>query len=161
MTQLTGEHATEFFRRSYTAVDGLWFMRTEAQYGFDAALDLDAEVWAVMPKIQARMLQEMTGQREGLASLETCFTTKLRWEGFTFQSRLDESNGLLEITIEECLWLKLMLKAGRAHLAAKIGSRICAGEYAAWAAEFGPDITSEVPHNMCQGAAACLLRFKR
>lgn len=161
MTPLTDERAVEFFRRSYTAVDGLWFMKAEAQRGFDAALDLDAEVWAVMPKIQARMLKEMTGQREGLAALETCFTTKLRWEGFAFQSRLDEANGLLEITIEECLWLKLMIKSGRADLAAKIGPRICAGEYAAWAAEFGDGITSDVPHNMCQGAAACLLRFKR
>ena len=46
-----------YLLRSCAAVNGLWFMKVEEKYGFDAALDLDAAVWAVMPKIQARQLK--------------------------------------------------------------------------------------------------------
>jgi len=54
MLKLTDKQIVEYFKRSYTAVDGLWFMKVEEIYGFDTALDIDEEVWKVMPKIQAR-----------------------------------------------------------------------------------------------------------
>ena len=37
MTDLTEEQKAEYFRRSYTAVDGLWFMKVEERLGFDEA----------------------------------------------------------------------------------------------------------------------------
>jgi hypothetical protein len=55
MLKLTDRQIADYFHRSYTAVDGLWFMKVEAACGFDTALDIDTGVWKVMPKIQARM----------------------------------------------------------------------------------------------------------
>ena len=69
MTRLTEEQKTEYFRRSYTAVDGLWFMKVEEAYGFDNALDIDDEVWKVLPKIQARMLKGLTETGDDLESV--------------------------------------------------------------------------------------------
>ena len=48
-------------RRSYLAVDGLWFVMCEQRLGFQAALELDGDVWKVMPKIQARRAREVLG----------------------------------------------------------------------------------------------------
>jgi hypothetical protein len=59
MIQLTPEQIAEYYHRSYTVVDGLWFMKIEEKYGFDAALDIDKEVWKVFPKMQARLLKSL------------------------------------------------------------------------------------------------------
>ena len=40
----------EYLRRSYTAVDGLWFVKLEERFGFDTALQIDQEVWLVAAK---------------------------------------------------------------------------------------------------------------
>ena len=63
MTKLSSQQVAEYFSRSYRAVDGLWFMKVEEKLGFDAALELDNEVWKVMPKIQARMIKQFLGAR--------------------------------------------------------------------------------------------------
>jgi hypothetical protein len=35
---LQDKDVREYFHRSYTAVDGLWFVKVEEKYGFDKAL---------------------------------------------------------------------------------------------------------------------------
>ncbi len=39
MFELNDKQVADFFRRSYTAVDGLWFMKAEEKHGFEAALE--------------------------------------------------------------------------------------------------------------------------
>ena len=82
MLKLTEKQISEYFKRSYTAVDGLWFMKAEERYGFDTALDIDDDVWKVMPKIQARKLKSMGNITDGLDGLRECLTTKLTLDGF-------------------------------------------------------------------------------
>ena len=55
--KLTDKETAEYLYRCYTAVDGLWFVKVEEKYGFDSALDIDKEVWKIMPKIQSRFLK--------------------------------------------------------------------------------------------------------
>ncbi len=69
MADLTDEQKTEYFRRSYTAVDGLWFMMVEEKYGFEATLKLDEAVWKVLPKIQARTIKAMMKLSSGLEGI--------------------------------------------------------------------------------------------
>ena len=52
MKHLTDQQATEYFHRSFTAVDGLWFMKVEEKHGFDATLEIDNEVWKALARIQ-------------------------------------------------------------------------------------------------------------
>jgi len=66
---LSEEQKLEYFRLSYTAVDGLWFMKVEERMGFEQALQIDEAVWAVLPKIQARALKAMMNLPSGLAGL--------------------------------------------------------------------------------------------
>ena len=47
---------SEYFKKCFFAVDGLWFMMLEKTDSFDKALDVDRMVWEILPKIQARKI---------------------------------------------------------------------------------------------------------
>ncbi len=157
MAKLSGEKAASYFQRSYTAIDGLWFMKVEEKYGFEAALEVDGEVWKVMPKIQARALKPVVGKERGLEALCACLTTKFSLEDFCFKVRKEE--GYLEIEIKKCPWLEIMVKSDRSHLAENVSGFICQVEHSAWACEFG-DIEFEIGERMCDGSKRCLLKFE-
>lgn len=158
MPELNDKQIAEFFRRSYTAVDGLWFMKAEEKYGFAAALDLDDEVWKVFPKVQARMLKDMMGMTSGLEALRECFTAKLAIEGFEFD--VEKLDGGLKLSISRCPWHDAMVKSGREALSGKVGARICGTEYSLWAAEFGQGIRFKRNSEICTGAERCVLEFR-
>jgi hypothetical protein len=162
MIPLTDRQIADYFHRSFTAVDGLWFMKLEEQIGFDAALDVDVAVWRVMPKIQARKMKELTGLDAGIEALCECFTTKLTIEHYQFTTtRLADGSGF-EIAIADCPWVNLLTKSNRGHLADQIGQRICGIEYPTWAREFGGEtIACEFGDRLCQGCVQCVLRFKK
>ena len=50
---------SEYFKKCYIAVDGLWFMMLEKTDSFDKALEVDGRVWEILPKIQARKIKEL------------------------------------------------------------------------------------------------------
>lgn len=158
--ELSQEQTAEFFRRSYTAIDGLWFMKLEERYGFDAALDIDDEVWKVFPKIQARALKSMLKMTGGEDAFLECFTTKLGVEGFVFQVERRSPDGL-RISISRCPWHDSMVKSGREALSGKIGACICDTEYSTWAAEFDERLRFTSVSRICQGAQRCVLEFCR
>jgi hypothetical protein len=157
MLTLTCGEIAQYLRRSYMAVDGLWFMKVEERCGFDTALDIDHEVWKVMPKIQARMLKSLGNAEDGLAGLRACFATKLTLEGMSF--RVEESEKSFQIVIDECPWHALMVKSGREHLSERVGNTICRTEYSTWAREFGEDIRFELRDRICLGSPCCVLHF--
>ena len=63
---LTDKQAALYFHRCYVAADGLWFMKAEEKHGLVAALEVDEQVWKVLPKIQARMLKAMLHVDQGI-----------------------------------------------------------------------------------------------
>lgn len=160
MLELTAEQIGEYFKRSYTAVDGLWFMKVEARFDFETALHIDDEVWKVLPKIQARMLKSMGDFQGGLEALGECLTARLSLDGFVFREEKTSDGDSLKITISECPWHNVMIKSGREHLSARVGNRICNTEYAVWASEFGDEITFELEEQICDGAQCCILLFR-
>ena len=160
MIRLSNKQIAEYFQRSYTAVDGLWFMKVEGKYGFDAALDIDNEVWKVFPKMQARLLKSLGQTGEGIEALFACLTTKLTLEGFKFKAEKIGSRGDFKITINECPWHNLMIKSGRENLSGKVGTLVCNTEYSVWASEFGENIGFELKDQICQGSQSCILQFK-
>ena len=159
MIELNDKQIAEYCHRSYTAVDGLWFMKVEDNYGFDTALAIDNEVWKVLPKIQARVLKSIGKMDSGIEALLECFTTKLKLDGFTFTTEKIPGNAGFRVIIERCPWYNLMLKSGREHLAEKVGTRICNTEYATWASEFDDKARFELEQQICKGSEHCILRF--
>jgi len=155
---MTQEEIMDFLRRSYTAVDGLWFVKAEERYGFDAALDLDEEVWKVFPKIQVRMLKAIAKADGGCHHLSRCLSTKLAIEDFGFHAEMVSADRL-DVVITRCPWHALMVKSGRQNLSGDVGTRICRTEYSVWAAEFACQLDfAGVPH-ICTGGESCVLKF--
>lgn len=163
MTDLTDEQKAEYFRRSYTAVDGLWFMKVEEKHGFEEALQLDEAVWNVLPKIQARTIKAMMNLCSGLDGLQEAIAVRLALEGFMFI--LERQKDGFGVTISRCPWHDLLIKSGRKNISARVSDIICRVENSVWASEFEDDesrkIRFEREDMICQGAERCRLRFCR
>ncbi|HOA72500.1 MAG TPA: DUF6125 family protein [Phycisphaerae bacterium] len=158
MIPLSDRQIAAYFQRSFTAVDGLWFMKLEERADFETALQVDEAVWRIMPKIQARKLKELTGLTAGMDALRECFTTKLSIEDYAFD--LASNADGFEISIADCPWVNLLVRSNRQHLADTIGRTICTAEHAVWASEFGDTIRFEFGERLCAGCPRCVLRFR-
>jgi hypothetical protein len=158
MKPLTDQQIAEYFQRSFTAVDGLWFMKVEEKLGFDAALEIDNEVWKVLPKIQARKMKSLLNASDDIDGLYECFACRLQIEGFAFETRKDAQG--FTFVVKSCPWHNQMIKSGREHLSGKIGSTICRTDYGTWAREFG-NVSFDLQEQLCTGGTQCSLRFTR
>jgi hypothetical protein len=154
--ELSESQIAYYLRRSYTAVDGLWFLKVEERYGFETALQIDEEVWKVLPKIQARMIKDMLGLESGIHDLFRGVAARLRLEGFSFKGEREDEG--FAILVTRCPWHDLMIRSGREHLSARVGELICQVENSAWGKEFG-DIGFQRTSGICRGDPECLLRF--
>jgi len=162
MKDLTDAQKVEYFRRSYTSVDGLWFMKIEELWGFEVALEIDRRVWSIFPKIQARTLRSMLGAERGLKGLAECLAAKNSIEGFEFEAEI-EGDGSLRLIVSKCPWHELMVKSGRAALSERVGSAICKAEYETWAAEFSDEdrkIDFCLHSQICKGDRVCTFGFE-
>jgi hypothetical protein len=159
MIGLTDEQILRYFHRSFTAVDGLWFLKNEERHGFDEALETDRRVWEVLPKIQARMIKSFRKMDKGIDSLRECLTTKLILDGFEFKT-IQSENGF-EILIKGCPWHNILIQSKRSSVSAVIGKTICGTEYSVWAAEFDDKINFEFKDRICEGARSCILKFAK
>ncbi|MFP3902726.1 MAG: DUF6125 family protein [Armatimonadota bacterium] len=153
------ETIADFLHRSYTAVDGLWFMMVENACGYDRALQLDADVWKVMPKIQARKARELLDiASNSPADLARCFPLKFQAEGHAFE--VDVSADGVTFVVRECHWLQLLRDSGREHLADEIGQAICSTEGVVWAEEFDGKYNFNLRRRMCAGDDCCEYVFR-
>jgi len=151
----------EYYRKSYFAVDGLWFMKTEDAHGFEEALRLDAEVWSVLAKLQARKTRELL-KIKGNTIKDLITALKLKWTAEEYDYTIEETDDAQGVVLlRACPWLEVMKKAGREHLTPKIGECVCTREYAAWAKEFSPEIKVRLDEMLCKGKASCRLSFNK
>lgn len=144
----------DFLRRSYFAVDGLWFVKNEEKHGFDEAMEQDEAVWDVMSKIQARKAKailEIPG--DSAEDLAKAFGLKLAAEGYDFDISASENNA--SITIRVCPWYEILKSSGRTHIAETIADRICVREFSGWLSEFIPDMGFKIESRLCVEADAC------
>jgi hypothetical protein len=156
--QFTDGQVVEMLRRSYLAVDGLWFVMSEAALGFEQALDLDDRVWRVMPKLQARKAREVLCLAgDGPAELAQAMALKLTAEGHQFAVHHDER--AVAIVISACPWRAALERAGRLHIAADIGRRICQQEAEGWVTEFGGEYDFRMAECLCQDGQDCRFVF--
>lgn len=159
MRRLSKGQLEQYLRRSYSAVDGLWFVKLEEKYGFEAALDRDTEVWKIMAKIQTRALKSiLAGDAGEPPDLRESFSAKLKLDGFQFRSRTLKRGGFT-IIVRTCPWHEILVKAGRQEYAERIGAAICGSEYAIWAQEYGDAHALELESRICQGDKVCRINF--
>ncbi|MDD4635119.1 MAG: DUF6125 family protein [Dehalococcoidales bacterium] len=158
MEELSDRQISQYLQRSYEAVDGLWFMKVEEKLGFDTALEIDGEVWKVLPKIQARMLKNMLRLENGIDGLAKSLAARFNIDGFSY--RLEkQADRDLNISISVCPWHQLMKKSGRVTLSGRVGDMVCAADHTAWAKEFGEDIKFHLSKQICKGDPVCIMHF--
>jgi hypothetical protein len=150
---------SEYFKKCFVAVDGLWFVMLEEADSFDKALEMDTRVWEVLPKIQARKIKELfkledTNEEDLAKALEF----KLGAEDF--KADLQQQDGAIKITIRRCPWLALLRKSKREHLAERIADAICTIEYKVFAEEFVKGLDFDIVSRRCSGDEVCTLLLK-
>lgn len=138
----------EYFKKSYFAVDGLWFLMVEEDSSFEHALELDKKVWRIMAKIQARTAKEL-----GKSFFDSL---KLKWESEGYKYHLEQYN----VIIDTCPWWDIMKKSGRENRAGRVGAAICSIIYNEWAREYKAPYTIKFEAHMCQGDKNCSLLFQ-
>ena len=170
MKKLTEKDKREYLYQNYTKVDGLWFIKVEENYGFDRALELDKEVWQVLPKIQARFLKKRLELKNSMDDLLEALRIKMELDGFKINAGIKSIKAgkkksapapakILQVEITDCPWHDIMIKAKRENLSEKIGSLICRTEYSTFAKEFNKDFEVEIKDQICGGYRKCLFRF--
>lgn len=150
----------EYLRRSYFAVDGLWFMKKEQESSFREALEMDKSVWQVLAKIQARKVKELLGiEGDTVEALFSGLEVKFEAEEYDFElERLDGDR--LEIAVRSCPWHALMKKSERQELSSQVAEVICREEFSVWSREYNPRIVFELAAMHCEGSPACKLVFE-
>lgn len=145
-------------RRSYFAVDGLWFVMLEEALGVEQAMQTDEQVWHVLPKIQAREARRILGcTGSSLDDLAACFCLKLDAEGHDYECRRESDR--LVVSIHTCPWREIMVKADRMHIAGMVADHICSTETRTWAQEFSADFTVINVSCLCKGDNVCRFEF--
>jgi hypothetical protein len=154
---LAPEQLEEYLYRSYTRVDGLWFVLTEERHGFEDALALDEAVWKVVPKIQARLLQQQLGLSRDSIGLVRALRAKLCLDRYQFE--INETEAAVEVILTRCPWHGLMLQSGRSPLAERIGGVICATELPVFAREFNCACAASLEQRLCRNGSNCRFHF--
>ncbi|MCK9592159.1 MAG: DUF6125 family protein [Methanoregula sp.] len=89
--------------KNWIAMDGLWFQAVEQNYGMDAAIALDREVWEQFAVIEAGRIKERLAQPEngGLDALEIAFKNRLVAHLNTLEILRPDKKTLI-VTIKTC-----------------------------------------------------------
>ncbi|MCL4384904.1 MAG: L-2-amino-thiazoline-4-carboxylic acid hydrolase [Actinobacteria bacterium] len=166
MNNFNNKDAQEYLYKSYTSVDGLWFMKVEELLSFEKALQLDIKVWEIVPKIQSRFIKSRLissnknfSNQNSLEQLFVCFKIKLKYDGFKFKALKSKNKKKIEFIISKCPWHELLINSKRENIAEKIGSNICKTEYKIWAKEFGDNIKFELTEQLCNGCCNCRISY--
>jgi len=163
MKKLNSKEIRDYLYQSYAKVDGLWFVKVEEKFGFDKSLEIDREVWGIMPKIQARLLKSKLGLTDGIDTLFECLKIKLKLDNFKFKAKKtcipEAKNSSIIITINHCPWHDLLVKSNRDKVSGKVGSTICQVEYSTFSQEFGKDMNFELKDQLCKGSDFCKFIF--
>ena len=150
---------SDYLRKCFVSVDGLWFMKTEEDADFEKALEIDIAVWNVLPKIEARTIKELLSLGHGIEALHTALDFKLRAELYTAAlSPVHED--CFTLNVHDCPWVKHIQKANRAHFIERISSSICPAEYCTFTAEFGKNITTDHQRGDCAQHGKCCFFYQ-
>ncbi|MGM0365921.1 MAG: DUF6125 family protein [Actinomycetota bacterium] len=155
--KLSEKDKISYYYNSYVKVDGLWFIKVEENLGFEQALEIDRQVWEVLPKIQARFFKSKLKDKQGLEALSQCIEAKLKLDNFYFKT--NRTQNMLQVEIHRCPWHNMMVKSGREKLSSQVGSLVCDTEYSVWASEFGDNLDFKLSKRICGGHNRCILSF--
>ena len=147
---------SEYLKTSYFAVDGLWFVLMEKRHSPREALELDEEVWKILPKIQIHKIKELLHITSGgLKNFLRALKIKLEAEGYEYEAKMKDCSQL-DLLIQNCPWYARVKKSHREHIPI---SDICAMELESWIGEFEVGWKITFKSLLCAGDSRCHLIF--
>ena len=150
-----------YLRRSYTWVDGFWFLEVERYLdSFDEVLEIDVQAWLQITRQQAKLAQKLLNlsKSDVPAIIETL---KVKWlvDGHSYElGKVDESKG--SVVIRMCPWFETMKRSGREHLAGRVCCAVCPPLYQTWATTINPKVKVEMSKFLGKGAEGCAIGFE-
>lgn len=101
------------YAKLYTAVDGLWFVSVEKQYGNEVATKLDTEVWdSLLPREAKRITEARKLGKDGIDTVIEAF--KLRPTFLTKGYDIVREKNKATVRVNACRSLHAMERDGRA-----------------------------------------------
>jgi len=162
--QLDPEDLTHLRLRALTAIDGLWFLAVEREYGFDEALKIDLDVWSSYGLIQLKRVSKILGIELNpkcppeLDEVGVLLEAVCSIDGTECESQQTDPNSLV-FTVRKCPWWENLKKAGRDNIipCETIDNSI----FARWLKSVDPALTFEITKSMPKGAECCEWIVKR
>jgi hypothetical protein len=159
MSEIECELASNYFKRLYVAVDGMWYMMVERHFGLEKAVQIDKEVWEVIAKIAARKTKELLNLPGGkLESLSRSLAFRFAVEGYEIESnRVDGRT--LKIEMTACPWRREIMKSKNEKLMPELAKEVCPVVYKTWAGEFLNEFQFRMSPQICDGGRICQIEF--
>jgi len=105
----------QYFKRSYFALDGLWFVMVEKSFSLKEALKIDEKVWRVLPRIQAREVKKLLNLKEDtFQNFLRALRVKLEAEDYQYEQKLRGKE--LTLSIKKCPWYEIIKKSQREYV---------------------------------------------
>ncbi len=146
-----------------TAIDGLWFMEVEKRYGFEAALDLDLEVWKSYGRVLLKRLARTKGIPLGekrpadLATVNFLLETLCRVDGTECEGEVSET--AIVFRVRRCSWWDNLTRSGRErHVPCEFVDNTI---FRDWLQAVDPGLGFEITRSLPRGDDHCEWTIKR
>jgi len=147
---------TLYFKRSYFALDGLWFVMVEKHFSLKKALKIDEDVWRVLPKIQVRQVKKLLNLNEdNLQNFIRGIKVKLEAEDYQYEIKLKNGEDLT-LLIKKCPWFEIIKRSQREYV---LPNDICQIDFQTWADEFQLNLKVKILSCMCWKDKNCKICF--
>lgn len=151
-----GLNKDEFYQlleKAFTALDGLWFLGVEEDFGFDVALKVDLYVWRRFGQVLIRRMKKMWN-KETLSRKEMLhFLDILYVFGHLKIDRVIEKGNSYTYIVDQCPWWDNLKRSGRDKL---IPCHIVDIEmFKAWLEMLDPQAQVEFQASLPEGQDKC------
>jgi len=158
MKELGEEQLNRLRLGAITAIDGLWFMAVEKRLGFEAAFDMDLEVWKAYGMVQLKRLSRALGiPLEGenppdLSTINLLVHSLCRIDGTESDwEMLDADTSVFRV--HRCPWWENLRSSGRTGV---INCELVDNTlFADWLNRLDPSIEMEITRSLPRGHAHC------
>lgn len=147
-----------------TAIDGLWFMAVEGKLGFDAALELDMEVWKGYGSIMLKRVAKAMGVKldpvnpPDLGTLCSMMEVLCDIDGTECRTTVADADNAV-LTVPRCSWWENLNRAGRQDLVPC--EEVDNKTFIRWLETADPSLEMELTHSLPRGDDRCEWRIKR
>ncbi len=161
---LSGEQMDRLRMGALTAIDGLWFLAAERRLGFQAALELDMDVWRDYGSVMLKRVAKAMGievDPEDPPDIRTMCEMMLVLCDVDGTRCAYEITGEGEavLTVRHCPWYENLANAGRQDLVPC--EEVDNNTFMHWLKAIDPRVEFELTHSLPRGDDRCEWILKR